>query len=185
MGRGLGLTTSISIVAKHGGIIDMESIPHVGTTFHCYLPAVSLESETSGGTATNGVTLQPKLLLMEDDAYILKTTAGILQKLGFRVVMATNGMEAFEAFSNARMSGAGFNCVILDLTIRSGWGGIQTAKEIRKLDASVPIIVISGYANDPAIAEPEKFGFTDSLRKPFTMVELTDVLSKNIVHHTP
>jgi DNA-binding NtrC family response regulator len=75
-------------------------------------------------------------------------------------------------------SGTPFDVVVLDLTIRGGWGGMRTVEEIRRIDSEVPIIVASGYADDPAMARPRDFGFTDSIRKPFSMKELSLLVAR-------
>ena len=49
-------------------------------------------------------------------------------------------------------------------------------EEIRKLDAEIPVIVASGYANDAAMAKPEEFGFSGSIRKPFNIQELSETV---------
>jgi CheY-like chemotaxis protein len=50
-------------------------------------------------------------------------------------------------------------------------------REIRKIDASVPAFVMSGYSEDPAIADPEQFGFNGSLSKPFKYEDLEELLA--------
>jgi CheY-like chemotaxis protein len=49
--------------------------------------------------------------------------------------------------------------------------------EIRKLDKELPVFVASGYADDPVMRSPAEYGFTASLAKPFTIAELSEMLS--------
>lgn len=94
--------------------------------------------------------------------------------------MTASGLEALRLFAEARIVGKPFSAMILDLTIPGGMGGKEVANVIRQSDTSTPLFVSSGYAEDPVIADPRAFGFTDSLRKPFAMLELGNVLTKNL-----
>ena len=70
--------------------------------------------------------------------------------------------------------------ILLDLTIPGSLGGKEIIKELRKIFPELPIFVISGYADNPIIARPREFGFTASLKKPFTRNEL-EILLNNFV----
>ena len=58
--------------------------------------------------------------------------------------------------------------------------GKSLVSEIRKTDQEVPIIVSSGYAEDPILADPKHYGFDDSLAKPYTASQLGAVLKSNV-----
>ena len=68
--------------------------------------------------------------------------------------------------------------MIFDLTVPGGMGGIAALAEIRKLDASTPAFVVSGYADDLAVRNPRDYGFSGSICKPFRKVELSQMLGK-------
>jgi DNA-binding NtrC family response regulator len=51
---------------------------------------------------------------------------------------------------------------------------------VREVDTDVPAFVASGYANDPIMANPTVYGFNDSIRKPFRMGELSELLNKHL-----
>ena len=98
--------------------------------------------------------------------------------MGYSVSLASNGDEAISLFKESEFSNSPFNIVILDLTIPGGKGGIQTLEEIRKINSTVPVIIASGYSESPAIANPDKYGFNDSLEKPYSKEKLLKVLNK-------
>jgi CheY-like chemotaxis protein len=110
--------------------------------------------------------------------------SAMLKHLGYDSVPASSGQEALQIFSEARAVGKTFDAVILDLTIPGGLGGKEVAEEIRRSDAVTPLFVSSGYTGDPVIADPKAFGFTDSLRKPFTINELSAIFAKNLKKRT-
>ncbi|MBL8027298.1 MAG: PAS domain S-box protein [Fibrobacteres bacterium] len=178
-GHGLGLATCFSIISRHGGCIDVESVLENGSTFHVYLPAeerVALTPEQAKldlPSKTNGT-----FLIMDDEVLILEVTKDMLESLGFSVVCCEDGKSAIsfiaeELKANRKILGA-----MLDLTIPGGMGGKEAIAEIRKLSSDVPVYVSSGYAEDPVMAKPKEHGFTASLCKPFKLAELAEMLSR-------
>ena len=117
---------------------------------------------------------------MDDEIMIHGTVSNTLEQLGYTCICTKNGQEALEYFYNTEKEGSPFQAIILDLTIPGGIGGIEVAKEIRKIDTNIPLFIISGYSEDPAIAKPHRYGFNDSIRKPFTSSELAALLQKNL-----
>jgi CheY-like chemotaxis protein len=59
-------------------------------------------------------------------------------------------------------------------------GGKETIARFRKQYPNVPVFASSGYSEDPVIANPKEYGFTDSLRKPFLKTELAELLNKHV-----
>ena len=70
--------------------------------------------------------------------------------------------------------------MIFDLTIQGGMGGKETIEKIRKIDKDIPVLVASGYASDPIMANPTQFGFTDSISKPFRIDDLGKMINKTL-----
>jgi PAS domain S-box-containing protein len=177
-GSGLGLAIAYSIITKHNGLIELESEPGRGSTFHIILPASSgHEPQPSPGPAglLRGT---GAILLMDDEKMILDTVGAMLKSLGFSVVSVQDGVEALRAFHEAWQAGRPFTAVILDLTIPGGMGGRETVKEIRQTDAAIPVFVMSGYADDTSLANAAGLGFTDGIQKPFIRAELSRLLSR-------
>ena len=70
--------------------------------------------------------------------------------------------------------------MIVDLTVPGGVGGKAAAKGILDIDAKAKVIVSSGYANDPVIANYKNFGFKAIITKPFTNDELLAVVESTL-----
>jgi PAS domain S-box-containing protein len=179
-GHGLGLATCYSIVTRHGGFIDAESVLGKGSTFHVYLP-VSQEP------ASQIITEKPIrhfgqgiFLVMDDEEVIRMTMETMLSSFGYNVVCKENGQDTLQFFLESRNNNCVISAIVLDLTIPGGMGGKEVIEEIRKLDKNTPVFVSSGYADDPVMSNPEKYGFTGSICKPFRIGDLTNLLSLHI-----
>jgi CheY-like chemotaxis protein len=73
-------------------------------------------------------------------------------------------------------SNAQFDLIILDYIIRGGQGGLETLKQIREKDNNVPVVVTSGYSNNPVLARFAEYGFSGRLPKPFDSQEVIALL---------
>lgn len=177
-GHGLGLSTCYSIMQKHGGCIDVESEPGKGSTFHLYLPATSEQADPvikAKGRRYNGV---GTFLVMDDEKNICKLIKLMLESSGYQVVIKHDGAEAL-AFVEAEMdAGRPLAGMIFDLTIPGGMGGKETISRIRNICSETPVFVASGYSDDPIMSDPERYGFTASIIKPFRKAELFAVLEQ-------
>jgi len=179
-GHGLGLAICYSIINRHGGTIEVETVIDQGSTFHIYLPACPeescVESHMTEITHKGGGTI----MIIEDEEIIQEIIAGMLKTFGYSVVCMNDGKEALEFFikeDKAKRTVAG---LILDLTVSGGMGGKDIIKEIRKLNTTIPVFVTSGYADDPIIRNPHEYGFTASIGKPFRKADLAQILEKHM-----
>jgi len=177
-GVGLGLATSHSILQKHDGTITVESGAGGGTTFRFYLPMIDGASASSPDPVFLSFRTGGPVLVMDDDATIRESLGEMLGKLGFQPVLADQGVSALKLFADARSAGAPFRVAFLDLTIRGGLGGRETARRIRLFDSTTPLVVISGYSDDRVVSAPTEYGFSDVVTKPFLRSDLISVLSR-------
>jgi PAS domain S-box-containing protein len=177
-GMGLGLSICHTVIQKHGGAIAVESEPGVGTTFRFHLPASRKLLPKAKASVLAGVLGHGKILVMDDEEVVRKLVRRLLQQMGHEVELVEDGQQAVGAYEDAMGQGRPFNAVILDLTIRDGVGGQETIRELLEIDPAVKAIVMSGYANDPAVLEPERYGFKGVLTKPFDRHSLRTVLAR-------
>ena len=170
-GSGLGLATSYSIVARHGGHIAVESALGRGSTFTIYLPATD-EQVAAAVLPALPAAGSGRILLMDDDASVRDIGAQLLASLGYEAVTASDGAEALSRYAAAQREGRPFAAVILDLTIPGGIGGVECLVRLRDLNADVRALVSSGYSNDPIMAEYARHGFAGVIAKPYRLEEL-------------
>lgn len=181
-GSGLGLAISHSIIRKHGGHIDVESEPGRGTVFTIYLPA----SESEGRLFETPPEPEPlpeskkgeRILVMDDDAAIRDLAVEMLSTLGFQAVVVAGGSEAVERYTEEKRAGAPFDAVLLDLTVPGDVGGVETLKALRSIDPDVLAAASSGYSEDPVMAHPTDYGFRESLRKPYRLRDMAELMAK-------
>jgi len=178
-GNGLGLSTSYSIILRHGGTLDVESVYGKGSRFWFYLPAVSPESEDISLPESAAHKGSGLVLIMDDEYFIREIISQMLEHMGYKTFQAACGNELLDLFKSHK-DNPELKLIILDLTIPGGMGGKETVAEIRKLDMKIPVIASSGYSSDMVMSDPESYGFSDSIRKPFTVNELSVLLNRHL-----
>ncbi len=188
-GQGLGLTVSYSIIQKHGGLISVESEPQTGSTFSVYLPVLSVKEPDFQKSEKKPAAREPvkkpatgkeKILLMDDEEAIRTLLNKVISRLGYDVETCIDGRAALEIYKKAMESKEPFDVVILDLTNKIGMGGQETMKKLLELDRDVKGIIITGYSDDPVVANFREYGFSGFVIKPVTRDELSKVINEVI-----
>ncbi len=174
-GSGLGLFSCYTILNKHKGWISAASLPGQGSTFTFYLPAaastVDRVPENERFDLGSG-----RILVMDDDEDIRRVMTRLIEVLGYQVETVTDGTEAVVHYRVAQEKDEPFNAVILDLTVPAGMGGLDTVKQLRKLDPHLKAIVSSGHVTHDALENYEKYGFNGVIHKPCTGEQLSRIL---------
>jgi PAS domain S-box-containing protein len=169
-GSGLGLSTSYSIIKRHGGHVYVESTDGKGSTFTFLLPVPVDEDSQSNKNKGMGKG-SGKVLIMDDDVIVRTVVETLLKKTGYSPVCVTNGDQALKKYQDALSKSEPFMVTIMDLTIPGGMGGKETVKRLREIDKNARVIVFSGYSNDPIFSNFKEFGFDGVLSKPFSIEE--------------
>jgi CheY-like chemotaxis protein len=111
------------------------------------------------------------ILVVDDDALVLQSTAAMLADLGHRVLEASSGREALEYLGRAQS----VDLVITDQAM-PGMTGMQLAAIIRQRWPHLPVILASGYADLPPDLEPSRI----RLSKPFGQDRLVRAINESI-----
>jgi signal transduction histidine kinase/CheY-like chemotaxis protein len=175
-GTGLGLSTVLEIVRKHGGQIGVASTVGSGTTFTIFLPQAEQKAEVEAHRAPTLRFGTGRILFMDDDEKICALTGGMLESLEYKFDTARNGEEAIALYKRYLNIGRPYDAVILDLTIIGGMGGADTYKKLRDLDPDVRAIIASGYDNEEMARQFLEMGFCGYLTKPYRVTDLGRIL---------
>jgi CheY-like chemotaxis protein len=186
-GDGLELPTAFSIIRKHQGYIEVQSVAGLGTVFTVWLPACVASGDVApkaAAAAPAGPAPAPspapatRVLLMDDEESIRRIGSVVLRKLGLEPTAVPDGESALREFEAAQSAGRPFSLLILDLTIPNGIGGQATIEAIRKSGSNVPAIVCSGYSRDPVMANFSDYGFQAVVPKPYDIATLTETIKR-------
>jgi PAS domain S-box-containing protein len=182
-GTGLGLSICHSVIKRHNGHITLNSAVGKGTEVSFYLPVSDEEFFPS-----QLLELRPKIkterkkriLLMDDDEAVIQTVPRMLNYLGYDCEITRDGHMTIESYEKAFKLGIPFDLVILDLTVRSGMGGIETNRKLQKIDPSITAIVASGYTDHEAISCYQDYGFRAAIKKPYSLATLSEIIQQLI-----
>lgn len=177
-GNGLGLATTHSIIARHGGCIEVTSLLGQGTTFTIYLPASDRKVEELPKRKQPLRQGTGRILAMDDENDIRKVVCKMLEVLGYECVTCKNGQEACNLYRAALEKGERFSAVIMDLTVAGGMGGVEAMAKIREMDPGARGIIASGYSGDTSFVSYRDHGFSLAISKPFTIHQLAEGLAE-------
>jgi PAS domain S-box-containing protein len=174
-GTGLGLAVVHGIVKAHRGAIRVTSIPGEGSTFDVYLPALEKSAEQPRAASASAVRgLGKRVLYVDDEEALVYLITRVLERLDYRVAGFTDAAAAYTAFKAAP---ADYDAVVTDLSM-PGMSGAELAREILKVRADVPVVMMSGYVRPEDRQLAREVGVRELLLKPNTVDELGDVLHR-------
>jgi CheY-like chemotaxis protein len=168
-GSGIGLAVVYNIVTECGGDIKVYSEVGKGSTFNVYLPvlenAAKPQPDKEGHSDATG---NERILLVDDEAQIVKLEKIMLERLGYRVTARTSSVDALEVF---RANPDEFDLVISDMAMPN-MTGEQFARELISLQPEIRIIICTGFSEDINRMKAEQIGVRGFLMKPAVKSEI-------------
>lgn len=169
---GLGLSVAYGIAERHGGELSIESHEGRGTTVTLRLPV----SPTPGDAPAPAVRPAPaalRILLIDDEAEVRDVVAETLAEDGHRVFQAAQGAQGLALF---RVE-APIDLVVTDLGM-PGMTGWDVARAVKAADPSLPVVLLTGWGEEPQ-GRPEDRALVDVvLAKPATQEDLRAALAR-------
>ncbi|NLS08242.1 PAS domain S-box protein [Rhizobium sp. P32RR-XVIII] len=171
-GTGLGLSSVYGFVKQSGGHIALYSEEGHGTTIRIYLPAARDVREIGNAGEKRSKSSLPegkgeRVLVVEDDDRVRRVTVARLEKLGYRVVEASNGRAALDLLERER----DIDLLFTDVVMPGGMSGAELALEVRQRQPGLPVLFTSGYADLGAFKDIDVKN-DQWLIKPYTAVDL-------------
>jgi len=165
-GMGLGLAISRSIVAAHGGTLEVRSTPGRGTTFRIELPLQPPGEVRPAPPSATPASGAATVFVVDDDPSMRRALGRQLAGAGYTV----------EAFASAqdyldRAPQAGAACIVSDVRM-PGLSGLDLQASLARANRDLPMVFISGHGDVPTTALAMKAGAINFLAKPFTKDEL-------------
>jgi CheY-like chemotaxis protein len=168
-GTGLGLATVHGFVHQSQGVVTLDSRIGAGTTVTLWLPSPGEASarRTKARQTAPAVPTALAVLLVEDEPDVLRVVRAFLEQWGCSVVACSHADAALQA---ASAPGAHFDLLLTDVVLGPGLRGDQLAQRLRALQPSLPVLLMSGYAQDVQASQ------WPLLRKPFTREQLAQAM---------
>lgn len=178
-GTGLGLSMAYGVVKDHGGAIQIDSNPGVGTAINIRLPAVALEEakepqEVSEAPQTERQRGKTKLLFVDDEEMVRTAGKRMLEAAGCDVILADSGSFALDAYRNNAQD---VDLVVLDLSMPV-MDGAECFEQLKDIDTNVRVLICTGHAKCHEIEEMIAHGALGVVKKPFDLEQLSEAIEE-------
>ncbi len=173
-GTGLGLSTVIGIIKSHRGFINVYSEMGKGTEFKVYLPA---KEDTQIQLVEDFELPQGNgelILVVDDEAAIRKITQISLETYGYKVLTASDGIEAIALYAQHKKT---ISLVLIDMMMPE-MDGPTTIRTLQKIMPQVKIIAVSGLVSNDKLTQMATLGVNAFLSKPYTTNDLLNTISE-------
>jgi PAS domain S-box-containing protein len=174
-GTGLGLSTVYGIVKQSDGYIWVQSQPGKGTTFFVYFPQVDddpkpIRTETAVIAGRGAETI----LVVEDDAEVLRLARSILERSGYVVLAAGSGADALRLMEERTER---VDLLLTDV-VMPGMSGRALAGGMQLLCEGIRVLYTSGYTDDAIVQHGVLDAEASLLEKPYSQQSLLDAVRK-------
>lgn len=166
-GTGLGLAQVHGFIRRCHGVLQVDSTPGEGTTFHLYFPLMPALQQLTQGPQHKAKSSEKTLLLVDDETELLELHATMLELAGFHVLKASNGADALQILTTTVVS------ALISDVVMPGINGIELARRARELYPQLPVQLVSGFADESMANDDEsREWYRQRLSKPLQTSKL-------------
>jgi PAS domain S-box-containing protein len=174
-GSGLGLAQVFGFAKQSGGGVGIETRVGEGTSVKVFLPRAEValrdrERESVDAEPGPRTEMTVRILVVDDDWAVLRTTLRMLDALGYATVPAASGGEALALIAN----GPKIDLVLADFAMPE-MTGVELAETVHTTCPALPVILVTGYGNREALKD---FGEARILQKPYAEAELMEKIAR-------
>jgi PAS domain S-box-containing protein len=170
---GLGLSVCYGIISRHGGEILVDSALSRGSTFTVKLP-IALPPAIIMPLPQPKPPICASILIIDDENIVRGAIQEILEDEGHRVVGAETGEEGIEKFQLEK-----FDLVLTDLGM-PGMGGWDVVAKIKAINPDVPVVLLTGWANQTDVKRARESGVDLVLGKPISSKDLISMVARAV-----
>ena len=188
-GSGLGLSLVRQLAQALGGDVRVESTVGVGSVFRVFLPVEVDDTEAPTPQPPPSrlqATLAPaegrKVLVVDDNSINLRVAQGLVERLGYQVITATNGLDALDRAKKGDLFAILMDCHMPKLD------GFEATRRLRELEGAgprVPVIAVTASVFPEQVAACLSCGMDAVVGKPVSLASLRDALSQAGVARQP
>lgn len=173
VGTGLGLAMAYNIIKQHKGMINVYSEPDMGSTFNIFLPQADRVTLLPAESVSNFEfgSYAGHILVIDDEDIIRETAKGLLEALGFDVLVATGGDEGIALYKE---HGDKIRAVLLDMAMPKK-SGKDVFLELQQIDKEIKVVLSSGYRQDRRVEDTMRLGVDAFIQKPYSLVQIKEV----------
>lgn len=153
-GTGIGLTSVQEFLEAHGGTIELQSSPGLGTQAILRFPiakeerAASIDEMNRRSTTPGPSAERPRIIVVDDERYAMEALSELLETEGFYVLGATSPNEALTLIGRHLSEGRPFDILLTDIVMPEG-NGIALGRAAQEACRGLKVILMSGLCNEP------------------------------------
>ncbi|MFH2065611.1 MAG: response regulator [Pseudomonadota bacterium] len=171
-GLGMGLAVVYGIVKKHEGAINIFSKVGEETIVEVLFPVIKAGAEDEFTKDNKKLSGNARILLVDDEPYLVKIQKRILEKHGYSVIGETDSFEALRIFKRQSDS---IDLIITDMAM-PGLTGDRLIQETKKIRPDIPIILCTGQSYGSGSDIVKKLGVSQYVMKPIEKIKLIQIV---------
>ncbi len=142
-------------------------------TLTATLMSMKPSSEAAGHSRATG-----RILVVDDEPYVLAVALAMLESQGFHAVGCASGEEALNLLGQPCSESESFRVLVLDITLPGGMSGFDVLEVVKVSDPDLRVIACSGFFQEDARDLCQALGFVDILPKPYPIENLCAVVRR-------